>query len=88
MNRLIVHSGEKITSDFGVLMKTKKLFKYFVLRFFCGRDFLFNFKLLLCYNSIFEINVGMKKDDLLSISPLDGRYSETVSYTHLRAHET
>jgi len=46
MNRLIVHSGVKITSDFGVLMKTKKLFKYFVLRFFCGRDFLFNFKLL------------------------------------------
>ena len=36
----------------------------------------FNFKLLLCYNNIFEINVGMKKDDLLSISPLDGRYSE------------
>ena len=27
-------------------------------------------------NNIFEINVGMKKDDLLSISPLDGRYSE------------
>ena len=37
---------------------------------------IFNFKLLLCYNNIFEINVGMKKDDLLSISPLDGRYSE------------
>ena len=37
---------------------------------------IFNFKLILCYNSIFEINVGMKKDDLLSISPLDGRYSE------------
>ena len=36
---------------------------------------IFNFKLLLCYNNIFEINVGMKKDDLLSISPLDGRYS-------------
>ena len=37
---------------------------------------IFKIKLLLCYNNIFEINVGMKKDNLLSISPLDGRYSD------------